>query len=292
MIANRVTLDHVGLVVRDLDAAAARYRASGFRLTPRGRHRAPLVPGGAPVPWGSGNHCAMFAAGYFEILGVVDPAAYHAHIARRLADHEGLHLIALGCDDLEAVASDLAGRGIACAPVAPLARDVATEAGVAEARFRILRPEEAVVAGADLFFITHETPEHLWQPGLVAHPNGAAALAGVTLCSDDVGRTAARLARVLGVEGEASEGAVRFALGRGWIAVMEPRGFAARHRAEPAAVPAPAAATIAVADLASVATTLAAAGVAAERCAAGLRLAPGDAGGAVLVFAPQPRRVA
>ena len=41
-------LDHVGIAVHDLDAAAAQYRRLGFRLTPRGYHTLP--PGSSDGP--------------------------------------------------------------------------------------------------------------------------------------------------------------------------------------------------------------------------------------------------
>ena len=38
-IASVVGLDHIVVVVRDLDAAAQRWRKLGFTLSPRGLHR-------------------------------------------------------------------------------------------------------------------------------------------------------------------------------------------------------------------------------------------------------------
>ena len=67
-------LDHVALVVPDLDAAAASYRRLGFRLTAKSSHKGAL-PSGEIGPWGTGNYCAMFEQGYFEILGITDRKA-------------------------------------------------------------------------------------------------------------------------------------------------------------------------------------------------------------------------
>ena len=40
-------------------------------------HKGRITPDGPVVQWGSGNHCAMFRHGYFEILGLTDPNRYH-----------------------------------------------------------------------------------------------------------------------------------------------------------------------------------------------------------------------
>ena len=66
-------LDHVGLAVRDLEKARLAYDRLGFTLSPRSMHSGSLEPGGPVVRWGSGNHCAMFKQGYFEVLGLVEP---------------------------------------------------------------------------------------------------------------------------------------------------------------------------------------------------------------------------
>ncbi len=52
-------IDHVVLLVRDLDGAEAQFHRLGFNLTPRGHHSR----------LGSYNHCAMLAGGdYLELL--------------------------------------------------------------------------------------------------------------------------------------------------------------------------------------------------------------------------------
>ncbi len=55
-------IDHVVLVVRDLDRARATYERLGFTLTPRGYHTL-----------GSQNHCIMFDRDYVELLAVPKP---------------------------------------------------------------------------------------------------------------------------------------------------------------------------------------------------------------------------
>ena len=61
-IASVVGLDHIVVVVRDLDAAAQRWRKLGFTLSPRGLHSAHM---------GTANHTLMLGDDYLELMGVV-----------------------------------------------------------------------------------------------------------------------------------------------------------------------------------------------------------------------------
>ena len=55
-------IDHVVILVRDLDRAEDTYSRLGFTLTPRGYHTL-----------GSQNHCLMFGTNYVELLAVPKP---------------------------------------------------------------------------------------------------------------------------------------------------------------------------------------------------------------------------
>src|SRR6185295_7967270 len=72
----QVRLDHVGVAIRDLARGHPAYERLGFKLTPRSIHRGSPAPGAPVIPFGSGNHCAMFREGYLEIVGLTDPAIY------------------------------------------------------------------------------------------------------------------------------------------------------------------------------------------------------------------------
>src|SRR6476659_6941461 len=61
-----VGLDHMVVLVRDLDGAAETWRRLGFTLAPRGTHSAHM---------GTGNYTIMFDPDYMELLGVLTPNA-------------------------------------------------------------------------------------------------------------------------------------------------------------------------------------------------------------------------
>jgi len=126
------------IAVRDLDRAAADFRALGFTLTPRGHHSI-----------GSQNHCIMFGSTYIELLVAPQP---HPWLDYYRSFGEGLAAVALRTEDADAVAGELPG---ARAPM-DLSRPVA--GGVA--RFRLVQIENVPY----LFVCQHLTPELVWRP--------------------------------------------------------------------------------------------------------------------------------
>ena len=60
MAADIDSVNHVGLVVADLSAAAARFEAMGFTLSELSMHKGATEPGRPAEPFGSGNRCAVF----------------------------------------------------------------------------------------------------------------------------------------------------------------------------------------------------------------------------------------
>lgn len=78
MRTNISGLDHVVILVRDLDAAQATYARLGLTLTPRGFHSI-----------GTHNHCIMFDSDYVELLAVREPHPVTKYFSQFLADAEG-----------------------------------------------------------------------------------------------------------------------------------------------------------------------------------------------------------
>lgn len=87
-------LDHLVIVVRDLEAATHDYRDLGFTVTPGGTH----------TDGTTHNALIAFADGsYFELLAFTDPARPVTHPWwPRLKEGEGLEDFALASDDLAA----------------------------------------------------------------------------------------------------------------------------------------------------------------------------------------------
>ena len=284
-----IDLDHVGLATADLDRARDAYRRLGFRLTRRSSHSGPVGEDGAVGPWGTGNHCAMFRRGYFELIGITDAALHHDHLAARLDKYGGLHLIALGCADGHGLAAALGARIDGVAAPYDFSRDVPHGDGAREAGFRIVQLDNDIWPDGDLFFIQHLSREVLWQPDLLDHPNGVTALAGVTICVADLAASRARFATLLDDAGDgggaAAGGEARFDLRAGWLALIDEAALAARYRGvTPPVLPWVAAVSFEVADRRGLADLLAANGVGAHHGDGALWVAPDDAEGAVVEF--------
>lgn len=285
--AGSLTLDHVALVTPDLNGSKEDYERLGFRLTRESAHRGKLTPEGPVEPWGSGNRCAMFRQGYFEILGVVDEKLPHDRFRALAQRFHGVGLVALGCERAEELFRSRKDRIAGLKPPVEIGREVplgldgdATKPGV----FRIVRVESEAFPEAELLFIEHATPDVLWQKSLLDHPNGVQALAGVTVCSEDPEETAERFERITLRTRE--EGELRFALDEGSVEIASVDDVTARFKdVVLPAVPCVAVVTLAVSDVDETRRCLKDNAVTPHPSDNGVWVRPERAGGVVLHFA-------
>ena len=221
-------LDHVGVAVRNLDAGRAAYERLGFQLTQRSHHRGSPTPGAPVEPWGSGNHCAMFRDGYLEIVGLTDPSMFSS-VKTLVARYEGAHIVALGTDAVDATGAELRRRGVKIDAPRQLERDAAYGPAGAETRraaFRNMYLDRADYPEALFFYIQHMTRDVLWQPHLLAHPNGVTGIRDAFVCGADARATADRLAPALGcVPERTGDDEWRLAMSRSAIWVMTPAAW-------------------------------------------------------------------
>jgi catechol 2,3-dioxygenase-like lactoylglutathione lyase family enzyme len=183
-------IDHLLIDVPDLEAARRAYTRLGFTATPRGRH----------PQWGTGNYCLMFADGYLELIGVVDPAEYAANEARRArrrAGH-GLAAIALAMADPQASMAALAEAGIAADGPRDLSRLLEADGGTLEPRFHLIHLPEGASPAIPMFLVRHLTPDLVRRPAWLAHDNGATGIASVAVPCADPLATVAAYERLLG----------------------------------------------------------------------------------------------
>ncbi len=211
------SLDHIGLACRDLDVTASLYERLGFTLTPRATHYAP-GPLGTPEPTGTGNRCAMFREGYLELIAQIDPDRPSTTLARMLARHEGLHIIAFSIDDEQAELARLRAAGIAIDGVAWLERPIAIDGKIESARFARLPLPDAPEGKLQL--IRHLTPELLWRRDLLSHANRVVALEEVVCAAAKPDETLARLEVLTGVP--ARQGLIALPRGRVRVVGSEP----------------------------------------------------------------------
>jgi len=188
-------LDHAGYIVRDLDTGASTWQKLGFKLSPISAQMG-LNAAGEFEPWATANRCAVFRQGYLELIGVHRPECFNPWLAR-LEEYEGAHIAAFRVVSANAAFTQLSQHSEDfLAPVARRRDAPFLEAGEwdqREMRFRNIFSKDTCVAEARYIVIEHQTPEILWQPALLDHPNGANGLVALSFCATDVAECLARL---------------------------------------------------------------------------------------------------
>ena len=159
-------IDHVFLLVHDLEASRDTYARLGFTLSPRGLHSAHK---------GAANHTIMFPDDYLELLGLIAEtegnAARRALLAR---SGEGLHAVACRTADAAGAGAALAERGIGTETMVSFSRPVPLPDGSeVMASFNTLAFDPAEVPLGTCFMCQHLTPGAVWVPPLLEHPNTA-----------------------------------------------------------------------------------------------------------------------
>lgn len=176
-------IDHLIVMVRDLDGAERTWRALGFYATPRGFHRS----------GGTANHLVMLDRTYIELLGLASSSADSPYRAT-MENDPGLSGIALRGTAADTYRYWLA-QGLE--PLSPerLARDLEIDGRPEVARFELTRLQRSAELPFLTFCCEHLTPQFVWREGAPAHPNGARSLRELVIVVDGP-QTAARFARV------------------------------------------------------------------------------------------------
>ena len=178
-------LDHVVInALRETDAAEALFAALGFQLTPRGYHTL-----------GSVNHLMMTPGAYLEIVGVPPEGKQRQEV---LDSPRGLNGIVLQIEDADACYARLKEAGFDPLEPRGFSRPVTIDGTEHEASFRTVRLTPDFFGGGRIYFCHHLTPDLVWRPEWLDHPNGFAAIDRVELESPDPAGTADRIARAFG----------------------------------------------------------------------------------------------
>jgi hypothetical protein len=212
-----VFVDHFAHFVPDMDAASEAMARLGFVLSPYTPQVSSAGPGQPPLPAGTANRCALLRRGYLEILTPTADTPLAAQLRAAIARYTGVHLCAFSCDEPEARNARLAADGFE--PQPPIALQRETEAGLL--RFTVNRIRPGIMPEGRIQFVTHHTPDLLWEDRWLDHPNRAEALTDIALCVNDVDEAIARFSRFTGLS--ARSGIIETARGR--LAILD------RHQA-------------------------------------------------------------
>lgn len=181
-------IDHPIMVVHDIETARAHYAALGFRMTNVGRH-----------PWGTSTALAMFRRSSLELMGLYDeglideyPAGdfrFGRFIKDRLAEREGVALLALHSTDALHSEAWAIERGVACQGTIEFGRDVTLPDGRHDRTATTLKIfHDAVRPRLTNFACQQHRPELIYVPEWLEHPNSAFGIREVTIVTSDEDR--------------------------------------------------------------------------------------------------------
>lgn len=211
-------VDHVVIVVSDLERAREAYRRLGFTLSPRGDHSPPL---------GTSNHTIMGQRDYLELLAVTTRTEANRGYRDALAEGGGVVSVALATPD--ATLARLAWQAAGLHPRETLRFSRPVGSPPIEARFEIASLPDRALPGADVFACGHATREAVWLPELLDHPNTTVAIDTVTIAAPDPRGAADAWARALcGPSVVPVAGGLRIETGAHAIDLLEPRSAAER----------------------------------------------------------------
>ncbi|MFD1332288.1 VOC family protein [Methylopila musalis] len=192
-------LDHVVInVLRRMDEAEALFAALGFTLTPRGRHSL-----------GSVNHLMMADGAYLELVGVPAEGRQRQDV---LDSPFGLNGLVLKTDDADETHARLARTGLAPAEPVAFSRPVTIDGVETEARFRTVRLAPGRFPAGRVYFCQHLTPELVWRPEWLGHPNRFLGLSRVEVTSAAPATDAAAYAVAANATAEQTCGDLRVTL--------------------------------------------------------------------------------
>jgi hypothetical protein len=136
----------------------------------------------------------MFENSYLELVGL--PLGTDQLRQEILNSPIGIDGLVLGTTDPDATYAELSRENFHLRPIQHFSRMVALDGVEHQARFTTIRLVSGEFAAGRVYFCHHETPELVWRDEWVHHPNGATAIARLTIVSDDPHRRRDRYARL------------------------------------------------------------------------------------------------
>lgn len=194
-----LTLDHVLIAVRDLDAAKDTFERLGFKVTPEGRH-----PGR-----GTSNRLVVFGGEYLELIAVHDPEGdlFRPNLPSFLDEREGLFIFAMGTSDVYERTCSVRAAGVLITDPVKGSRQAADGSTAYSWTQAEIDPD--AMPGSQTFFIQHDhaiEERYNDPPDPTNHPNGVIGVASLSLAVADANAAARRWKDVFGMEGASDNG--------------------------------------------------------------------------------------
>jgi hypothetical protein len=272
-------LDHAIIAAGDLAEAVATMRRLGFLTTPPAAHSDHM---------GTENTTLVFRdRTYVELMAVRRETPANARLRAEIAAGQALFGLVLATGNAAAAAAAFHDSGVSDeAGMQEFSRPVETPEGPRDAAFRTAHVAEAAGAGPMVFACEHRTPELVWRPEFMDHPNGVVGIERIVGVARDREAAARAWARIApDADQDVAEEALTIHLGGVQLAFLAPELYAAIYGPPPASEPGLGALVFRTADLARTRAALSAA-AAIRETEAGLEIGPQDALGAPMVFVP------
>ncbi len=220
-------LDHIVHAVRDLDAAAALYRAHGFTVGARNRH-----------PWGTHNHIVQFPGSFIELLTLAEPdklgedgfsRLFGAYNRDFLKTDQGLSLLVLESPDAAADARDFRAAGIAGSEVMRFEREGKRPDGApVKLGFSLAFADDTLAPQIRFATCQQHYPENFWNPAFQKHANSVSGIAGLVAVAERPDQHRAFMQHFTGAPEAEQDGGFTIATPRGTIDMMTPADFVGR----------------------------------------------------------------
>ncbi len=223
-LGDEIFLDHVGHFVRNPQSANRALTRAGFAPAPVSIQVNPDPNGGEPRLTGTGNMTATFSHGYIEVLFKTADTPLARQLDGAMARYPGVHLAAFAVADAAAAHRRLA-KSFRVQPLVDMQRPVEIDGATATAAFTLARVEHGEMPEGRIQILTHRTEHAVWQPRWLSHPNGALALAGITIAVADIEEAAQRFVRFTGRAAQPAALGQTIALDRGTINLVSGEAF-------------------------------------------------------------------
>jgi len=268
-------IDHLGWLVRDLDAVAASFVQLGFTLSPRQTHSPNM---------GSANHTFVPGDTYVELIAFIHPTPFNEPWRRRVAEREGLYIASARTDNAAAAFGELRAAGFGTSELVTHSRPATLPDGsIVEVAFDVIYLDEKTMAPLHVSVCGHRSPEHIFIARLSRHANTAVALKDIQVVVADAAPAAARCAALFGAAPQRQSGALRVVAANVSIDFIDP-SQAPPHLSSQSGLDAPAAACFEVVSLATAEAVLLRNGVASQRLGSRLVVPSSSAGGCAIEF--------
>lgn len=166
-------LDHLVMVVNDLEATRTLYERLGFTTTPRALH-----------PFGTENFLVQMQGNFLEVVGIADPTIIPPHTpdvfsfargnADFLARREGMSSLVFQSRDARADRRDFLAAGLNAFENVDFSRKATLPDGSeVTVGFSLAFVTDPTMPEATFFTCQQHAPEHFWKPQFQVHANGA-----------------------------------------------------------------------------------------------------------------------